>query len=67
MSAADHAEDDAARKRIDALRAEAAAAGFGLYALSSGGWLLTRWGYSREVPDTAAVAELLRQMTGREQ
>lgn len=57
--------DEADDKRQSHLAAVAALAGCELHRLASGGWLLTRWGLARELPDLAAVGALLRQMGAR--
>jgi len=58
-------EADAERKERERMTATAALAGWTLHSLSSGGWLLCRWGRARELPDLAAVGALLRQMGAR--
>jgi len=47
------------------LRAQAERAGFTLHTLSSGGFVLGRWGLARELPDLAAVAALLLRLGAR--
>lgn len=49
-------------KQLRTLQARAALAGFELLALTSGGFLLCRWGKSRELPDLRAAAQALRFM-----
>ena len=56
---------DAESKAAANMTATAAMAGWTLRALSSGGWLMCRWGRARELPDLAAVGALLRQMGAR--
>lgn len=58
-------DDEADDKRQAHLAAVAALAGCELHRLASGGWLLTRWGLARALPDLAAVGALLRQMGAR--
>jgi hypothetical protein len=48
-------EGDASAKAVATLRAALALRGHELYALAGGGWLVSRWGMSRELPDLAAV------------
>ena len=47
------------------LAAELALIGGGLHHLSSGAYLVTRFGMSREFPELRAVAAFVQQMTGR--
>ena len=54
----------AERKELETTQAKAAMASCGLHELASGGFLLTRWGLSRELPDLRAVAALLAQIGG---
>lgn len=58
-------DDEADGKRQSHLAAVAALVGCELHRLAAGGWLLTRWGLARELPDLAAVDALLRQMGAR--
>ncbi|MCK7494060.1 MAG: hypothetical protein MZW92_24625 [Comamonadaceae bacterium] len=51
--------DDAAFAQ---LQAQAAHAGAALHRLASGGYMVARWGLSRELLDLAAVGAFLRQM-----
>lgn len=55
---------DDPRKALAVLRAHAALCGCGLHELSSGGYLLTRWGLAKELPDLRAVGDLLRRIGG---
>ena len=59
------AQPDAEGKAVANMTATAAMAGWTLRALSSGGWLMCRWGRARELPDLAAVGALLRQLGAR--
>jgi hypothetical protein len=52
------------RKALADLKGRAALAGCELNELASGGYLLCRWGLSRELPSLGAVAALLRTMGG---
>lgn len=58
----DCAATEAADKAFSALKARAAVRGCSLRALASGGYLMSQWGYSREVPDLRTVGDLLRRM-----
>jgi hypothetical protein len=59
--AAQQAEDQARRKRLDTLRAQLAlAGGFELHELADGTFLVTRWDRARPLPDLRAVAEFVR-------
>lgn len=58
------ADLDAGRKAYVTMQATAATAGCALYELSTGKFLLTRWGLSRELPDLRAVGALLAQLGG---
>ena len=53
---------DADRKAFDDLRANAALCGCGLYRLENGGFLLSRWGLTREFSTTESLENVLRQM-----
>jgi hypothetical protein len=66
-SAAIVADDNATRKELSSMKAKAALAGCELHELAAGGFLLCRWGLSRELPSLGAVAALLRSMTGARQ
>ena len=50
------------RKVFETLAARAATGGCALHQLSGGGYLLCRWGLSREVPDLRSVGALLSQI-----
>jgi hypothetical protein len=52
-------------KNIATLKAKAALAGCSLHELSGGGFLLCRWGLSRELPDLRAVNALMEQIGAR--
>lgn len=62
LASVDHSADAAARKAQETVRAEAAMAGLCLYALAKGGWLVSRVGMARELPDLQGVRELLQRM-----
>lgn len=51
--------------QFNTLEAQAARAGCVLYALPSGGYLLSRWSMVRELPDLRAVSLLLTTMGAR--
>jgi hypothetical protein len=53
---------DADRKVVKNARALAACDGCELYELAAGGFLLTRAGMTRELPDVRAVLSLLQQL-----
>lgn len=61
-SAEPQASAPTAEKTWARLRAEAALAGCTLHELAGGGFLLTRWGWAKELPDLAAVGAALRAM-----
>ncbi|MDE1947400.1 MAG: hypothetical protein KGL43_24835 [Burkholderiales bacterium] len=50
------------QKEFATARAHAARVGCSLYELSSGGYLVSRWGWAREVPDLRAVGDMLRRI-----
>lgn len=52
-------------KALATMRARAAQAGCVLHELSGGGFLLCRWGLTKELPCLRAVGDLLRQIGGR--
>ncbi|MDE2457058.1 MAG: hypothetical protein KGL43_25995 [Burkholderiales bacterium] len=54
--------DFATDKAFATMRAIAAGAGCGLYALAGGGFLLTRWGMAKELPSLGDVRSLLARM-----
>ena len=60
--ALDCAASDADGKVFSTLQAHAALRGCSLRAVSGGGYLMSRWNYSREVPCLRAVGDLLRRM-----
>ena len=47
------------------MKARAALAGCTLHELADGGYLVSRWNYSKAVPCLQAVGDLLRQIGGR--
>jgi hypothetical protein len=51
-----------AAKRFRTLQAKAALCGCELHALATGGFLLTRWGLTRELRSIDEVAQLLAQI-----
>jgi hypothetical protein len=53
---------DCALKSSATLRAQGALIGCSIYELQDSGYLLPRWNMHRELPDLAAVADLLRLM-----
>lgn len=57
-------QPDAERKRFATAAALAAQAGCTLHELSSGGYLLGRWTFCKELPDLNAVHQLLRRIMG---
>ena len=58
----DCAATEADSKAFFTLQARAAQKGCALRALAGGGYLMSQWGYSREVPDLRTVGDLLRRM-----
>jgi hypothetical protein len=60
---ADHADD---RKAFATAAAQAARCGCTLHELASGGFLLSRWGMSRELPSLREVGDLLRRIGGQQ-
>jgi len=56
------AQDIGERKELARLTAHAARGGFVVHSLASGGYLLGRWGHSRELPSLHALSIALRQM-----
>jgi hypothetical protein len=60
----DCANDGADRKALATMTARAALCGCTLHELSGGGYLLCRWGMSRELPCLRAVGDLLRRIGG---
>lgn len=60
----DCANDGANRKALASMTARAALCGCTLHELSGGGYLLCRWGMSRELPCLRAVGDLLRRIGG---
>lgn len=61
-NSSDCAASEADCQVFPALQARAARKGCTLRALSGGGYLMSQWGYSREVPDLRTVGDLLRRM-----
>lgn len=59
------ADDDAAGKALATLRALLAMHGHTLHELSSGGFLVTKWGLCRELPDLRSAAQFARQIGAR--
>lgn len=55
---------DSATKAFATARAVAALAGFGLHQLEDGSFLLTRWGWCRELPSLREVGDMLRRIGG---
>ena len=53
------------RKTFITMQAQAARCGCTLHELADGGYLVSRWNYSRAVPCLRAVGDMLRQMGGR--
>lgn len=51
-------------KAFATMTARAALCGCSLHELSGGGYLLCRWGMSRELPCLRAVGDLLRRLGG---
>lgn len=49
-------------KAASTLRAELALQGHQLHRLAGGGWLVSRWGLSRELPSLHAVRTFARQV-----
>jgi hypothetical protein len=58
----DCAANDADSKDFSNLQARAAQRGCALRPLAGGGYLMSQWSYSREVPDPRTVCSLLRRM-----
>lgn len=58
------ANDDGNGKALATMKARAALCGCTLHELSGGGYLLCRWGMSRELPCLRAVGDLLRRIGG---
>ena len=58
----DCAANDADSKAFSTLQARAALKGCALRTLAGGGYLMSQWSYSREVPDLRTVCSLLRRM-----
>jgi len=58
----DCAANDADSKAFSTLQARAALKGCALRPLAGGGYLMSQWSYSREVPDLRTVGDLLRRM-----
>lgn len=56
------AESEVSGKAFATLQARAALKGCQLRALAGGGYLMSQWAYSREVPDLRTVGDLLRRM-----
>lgn len=56
-----HPERITARKAFDTLKARAALHGIGVHELADGTLLVTRWGYSRALPDLRAAVQFLKQ------
>jgi hypothetical protein len=52
-------------KALATMQARAAQAGCVLHELSGGGFLLCRWGMTKELPCLRAVGDLLRRLGGR--
>lgn len=61
----DSAAAYADRKALAMLAARATLAGSTLTELSDGGFLLSRWGWAKALPDARAVALMLARMEGR--
>lgn len=55
---------DGDRKPFATMTAQAARCGCTLHELSSGGYLLSRWGMSRELPSLRDVGDMLRLIGG---
>lgn len=55
-------QDGGELKELARLTAHAARGGFTVHALASGGYLLGRWGHSKEVPSLHALSIALRRM-----
>lgn len=53
-------DDQPQHKRIATLQAAAALRGIQVYALASGGFLVGRWGYGKEVAGMSALVQFLR-------
>jgi hypothetical protein len=60
----DCADTSANRKALATMTAQAAACGCTLHELATGGYLLCRWGMSKELPCLRAVGEMLRRIGG---
>jgi hypothetical protein len=56
------AQQAAERKAFTTLQAQAALAGCELHALAAGGFLLSRWGLTRELRSIDEVRQMLAQM-----
>ncbi|WP_225783678.1 hypothetical protein [Xenophilus sp. Marseille-Q4582] len=54
------ADGGAENKAEYTVKAQAALAGIAVYALSSGGYVVGRWGWGRELPDLRAVVQFLK-------
>ncbi len=59
------ADDEASRKALATLKAQAALCGCRLVELADGSFLICKWNYSRAVPGLREVGDLLRQIGGR--
>ncbi|WP_295525619.1 hypothetical protein [uncultured Pseudacidovorax sp.] len=51
-------------KLIATLKARFALLGHSVYDLADGGYVVTRWGHTRQCPDVHALAVFLRQIGG---
>jgi hypothetical protein len=60
----DCANDGANLKALASMTARVALCGCTLHELSGGGYMLCRWGMSRELPCLRAVGDLLRRIGG---
>ena len=59
------ADDEAPRKALATLQAQAALAGCTVHELPDGGYLLTRWSWCKSLADLRSVGDLLRRIGGR--
>lgn len=58
------ADLDAERKAFETLRARFALAGFSLIELADGSLLVSRWNFTRPLPDANAATQFLRYIGG---
>lgn len=61
-NAAEPAGEAAPEKRLSTLRAKAALHGIAVHQLADGGFIVCRWGMSKDVPDLDALARFLFTM-----